>query len=117
MAISFFPAIVPYLPGDASFHRILAVAIVLLGVAGFIPGFLVHRRKSLLLLIASGIVFVLTVAWAGSTLSESLELTLSISGSLFLVTAHLLNRSFCRQCRACSDAAQPCGTTHINPPA
>ena len=117
IAISFFPAIVPYLPGDASFHRLLAVGIVLLGLAGFIPGFLLHRRKSLFLLIAIGMSLILTVACAGSTLREGGELTLSISGSLLLVTAHLLNRSFCRQCRACSDAAQPCGTTHIQPPA
>ncbi|HMG01775.1 MAG TPA: MerC domain-containing protein, partial [Edaphobacter sp.] len=35
--ISLFPGLVPYLPGDAWFHRALAAGILLLGGAAFAP--------------------------------------------------------------------------------
>ncbi len=113
VVISLFPDIIPYLPGDTSFHRLLAVAIVLIGLAGFIPGYLTHRRKPLLALVATGIALILAVAWTGEGLNRTLELALSVSGSLLLVVAHLVNRSFCRQCRSCSNPTQPCTTTSI----
>ncbi|HTF61477.1 MAG TPA: MerC domain-containing protein [Edaphobacter sp.] len=110
--ISFFPELIPYLPGEAGFHRALAIGIVILGGAAFIPGYRVHRRKSLLALIGMGISLILIVAWSGESLDRTLELILSVSGSLMLVAAHLLNRSFCRQCRSCSDAVA-CKTTDL----
>lgn len=111
--ISLAPDLVPYLPGDVWFHRTLAVGIVLLGTVAFIPGYLIHRRKSLLIPVSVGIALILLVACCDETLSRTVELTLNISGSLLLVTAHLLNRSFCRQCSACSDSVE-CHTTQIS---
>jgi MerC mercury resistance protein len=113
VAISLFPDIIPFLPGDASFHRLLAVAIVLLGFAGFVPGYVVHRRKPLLAFIAAGMGLILAVAWSGAGLNRGLELVLSVGGSLLLVTAHLLNRSFCRQCRLCKEEPDNCRTTKV----
>jgi hypothetical protein len=113
VAISLFPDVIPYLPGDAWFHRLLAISIVLLGVAGFVPGYRLHRRRPLLALVAAGITLILVVAWSGEGLDRTLELVLSVTGSLLLVAAHLLNRSFCRQCRACSDSADSCHSTHV----
>jgi MerC mercury resistance protein len=112
VVISLFPSAIPYLPGDAWFHRALAAGIILLGAAAFVPGYRIHRRKPLLALIGAGIAFILTVAWTGESMSRATELTLSISGSLMLVTAHLLNRSFCRQCHSCTDS-EPCQTTAL----
>jgi hypothetical protein len=111
--VSVFPDVVPYLPGDAGLHRLLAVGILLFGLAGFLPGYRLHRRKPLLALIAAGVALILVVAWNGESLNRALELVLSVTGSLLLVTAHLLNRSFCRQCRSCSDPAHACATTAI----
>jgi len=110
--ISLFPGLVPYLPGDAWFHRALAAGILLLGGAAFAPGYRLHRRKSLLALVGIGIALILAVAWSGESLPHPLELPLSVSGSLMLVAAHLLNRSFCRQCRTCSGSAK-CHTTDV----
>lgn len=110
--ISFFPELIPYLPGEAGFHRALAIGIVLLGGAAFIPGYRVHRRNSLLALIGAGISLILIVAWCGEALSQAFELVLSVSGSLMLVGAHLLNRSFCRQCHSCKDTPL-CQTTNL----
>jgi hypothetical protein len=113
VVISLFPDIIPYLPGDASFHRWLAIGIVLLGFAGFVPGYRVHRRKPLLALIAIGMCLILAVAWNGEGLNRTLELVLSVGGSMLLVMAHLLNRSFCRQCRLCKEVPGSCHTTEV----
>jgi len=110
--ISFFPELIPYLPGEAGFHRALAIGIVLLGGAAFIPGYRVHRRNSLLALIGAGISLILIVAWYGEALNQAFELVMSVSGSLMLVGAHLLNRSFCRQCHSCKDTPL-CQTTNL----
>lgn len=113
VVIGLFPDIIPYLPGDASFHRWLAIGIVLFGFAGFVPGYRVHRRKPLLALIAAGMCLILFVAWKGEDLHLAVELVLSIGGSMLLVMAHLLNRSFCRQCRTCKEAPNKCHTTEV----
>jgi hypothetical protein len=113
VVISLFPDIIPYLPGDASFHRWLAIGIVLMGFAGFVPGYRQHRRKSLLALIGIGMCLILFVAWKGESLHLAMELVLSIGGSMLLVTAHLLNRSFCRQCRTCKEEPSNCHTTEV----
>jgi hypothetical protein len=113
VVISLFPDIIPYLPGDASFHRLLVVGIVLFGLVGFVPGYMVHRRKPLLALIGIGMCLILVVAWSGEGLNRALELVLSVGGSLLLVAAHLLNRSFCRECRSCKDDPGNCHTTQV----
>lgn len=116
VAIGLFPEIIPYLPGDASFHRLLAVGIVLFGFSGFVPGYKVHRRKPLLALIGTGMFLILAVAWNGEGLSRTLEFILSVGGSLLLVTAHLLNRTFCRQCHACKEESGNCRATGVKSP-
>ncbi|HEY2039549.1 MAG TPA: MerC domain-containing protein [Edaphobacter sp.] len=111
--ISLAPDLLPYLPGDAWFHRMLAVGIVLLGAVAFIPGYRIHQRKPLLIPISLGVVLILFVACCGEALSKPVELILNVSGSLLLVIAHLLNRSFCRQCHTCADSLE-CHTTQIS---
>ncbi|WP_035349570.1 MerC domain-containing protein [Edaphobacter aggregans] len=113
LVISLFPDVIPYLPGDARIHRALAVGIVLLGAVAFVPGYRIHRRKSLLVLIGAGISLILTVAWTAEAMSRTTELALSIPGSLMLVTAHLLNRSFCRQCKTCTNSVA-CHSTSLS---
>lgn len=115
VVISLFPDIIPYLPGDASFHRLLAMGIVLIGFAGFIPGYRVHQRKPLLALVGAGMALILVVAWTGEGLNRTLELLFNIGGSLMLVAAHLLNRTFCRQCRLCKQEPGNCHTTEVEP--
>jgi hypothetical protein len=113
IAVSIVPGVLRYLPGDSWFHRALSLCIVLLGAFAFIPGYRIHRRKPLLALIGAGISLILVVAWAGEGMRRVPELALSIPGSSMLVAAHLLNRTFCRQCDSCSDSRN-CTTTDIN---
>lgn len=112
VAISLFPDILPYLPGDAWFHRALAVGILMLGAAAFVPGYRIHRRRSLAILVAAGISAILIVAWTAKTLNPTAQVILSVAGSLMLISAHLLNHSFCRQCRSCKELTR-CQTTNL----
>lgn len=112
LILSVFPGLVSYLPGDAGFHRALAVGIVLLGLLAFIPGYRLHRRRSLLVMIGLGMSLVLMVAWQSGRLGVARELLLSVPGSLMLIGAHLLNRTFCRQCKQCEHLAV-CETTKL----
>ena len=114
VAISLFPGILPYLPGDARFHRLLAAGILLMGVAAFLPGYRLHRRKALLALIGTGMSLILIVAWSGESLNRATELCLSLPGSGMLIGAHLLNRSFCKQCLACK-GSDSCHSTNWLP--
>jgi diacylglycerol kinase len=111
--VSCIPGFVAYIPGDAGFHHALAVVVVLLGTAAFVPGYRLHRRKALLALVTTGISLVLIVACFGETLNSALELIISLAGSSMLIGAHLLNRSFCRQCLDCKEA-ESCSATKIN---
>jgi hypothetical protein len=110
--ISLFPSLLPWLPGDALFHRSIVLGIVLVGALAFVPGYRIHRRHALLVLVATGMSLVLLVAWFGETMPRSTELALSIPGSLLLVAAHLLNRSFCVSCAPCQISGT-CRTTQI----
>ncbi len=112
VAIGFFPAVFAYLPGDTTFHRLLAAILVLVGAVSFIPGYRLHRRKPILAMIATGIPLILIVAWKGDSLGWE-ELVFSVAGSLLLVAAHLLNRSFCHQCLACIQVGEACRTTTL----
>jgi hypothetical protein len=111
--VSCIPGFVAYIPGNAGFHHTLAAVVVLLGTAAFVPGYRLHRRKALLALVTTGISLVLVVAWSGDALNSALELILSLAGSSMLIGAHLLNRSFCRQCLDCKQA-ESCSATKIN---
>lgn len=110
---SLFPQFVNLLPGEATFHRFLVAGILLIGGAAFIPGYRIHRRASLFALIAAGMAMVLTVAWMGERLPELPEFLLSVTGSMLLVTAHLLNRSFCRSCKSCAESNH-CSATDLS---
>lgn len=100
----FYPAFLRLLPGDALFHRTLAVAIVIAGAIAFIPGYRLHRRLWPAALALLGITFTLAVAWFGESMPSMLELFVSIPGSVMLVTAHIANRTFCRRCETCKDS-------------
>jgi peptidoglycan/LPS O-acetylase OafA/YrhL len=105
--IAFAPAILRRLPGDDVTHRGLAVAIGLVGVLAFRSGYRMHRRRWLLLLFIAGLALVSVAAVLGDeVLTGYGEAAITVCGGLLIVTAHLVNHSFCRSCavRNCSPA-------------
>ena len=97
--ISFAPAILRQLPGDDVTHRSLAVAIGFVGFLAFRSGYKVQRRRSVLAAFVTGLALVSLAAILGdAVLTGYGEAAITVCGGLLLVTAHLVNHSFCRSC-------------------
>ena len=106
---AFAPAILANLPGDDSTHRTLLIGICFVGVLAFRSGYRVHRRVSILALFLTGMGLISLAAIMGQKLLSPLgETAITVCGSCLLVTAHWLNRSFCRSC-----AAAACAEKHF----
>lgn len=108
--IAFAPAILHNLPGDDVTHRSLAVAIALVGFLAFRSGYRVHRRRRVLVAFAAGLVLVSIAALLGDeVLTGYGEAAVTVCGGILLVTAHLVNHSFCRSCavRTCGPVCAP----------
>ena len=103
---SFAPAFMKALPGDDTTHRFLAVGVGLAGALAFRSGYRFHRRGWVLGLFLLGLALISVPALVGETvLSVFGETAITIGGSCLLITAHWINRSFCRSCvvRGCAD--------------
>ena len=110
--ITFAPTILHNLPGDDVTHRSLAVAIALVGFLAFRSGYRVHRRRRVLVAFVAGLVLVSTAALLGDeVLTGYGEAAITVCGGILLVTAHLVNHSFCRSCpvRTCGPVCAPSG--------
>jgi hypothetical protein len=99
------PGLAHLIPGDESVHRMLAIAIIAFAVLAIHSGYRVHRRKRVIVLIASGLVAITFAAIAGDSLgSHAMEVSITVMGSALLVYGHGLNRQLCRECQKCADA-------------
>ena len=104
VALALSPALATLLPGDTKTHRVLLCAVVSLGLLAFVSGYRRHRRRVVLLPMATGIAFVafgaLGDAYLRSTFAET---GITLTGSVLLVLAHGLNRTFCHRCTRCKE--------------
>lgn len=86
--------------GQEIFHQVLAVALLAVAVFAFLPGYRMHRRTSIVVTGVLGIFLLLTAGFAPEGLLPAYaDVTLTIAGSVLLVTAHVFNRR-------CNDACQ-----------
>ena len=94
-----------FLPSEERTHRVLAVSIAFVGTLALVKGYRNHRRKCVPLLMAIGLVFISGGAWYGDHLpSHAAEVAITLIGSGFMIAAHRINHTFCRECR-CSRSA------------
>lgn len=98
------PALAHLIPGDEAVHRVLAIAILGFAVLAIHSGYRIHRRKRVLIVIASGLVAITVAAVAGDRMgSHAIEVFITVLGSALLIYGHGLNRYFCRQCGRCNE--------------
>jgi hypothetical protein len=91
-----------FLPSEERTHRTLAVAIAALGAIALLKGYRKHQSSRVLLLMATGLLFIFGGAWWGDHLpSHSAEVFVTLIGSGFMISAHRMNHTFCRDC-SCS---------------
>lgn len=108
------PVVVGMLPSlgiaflaDEMVHEILAFALIAFAALAFIPGYMRHRDNRVLSLMAAGLGLILFATWGEALvdLHGAGETIVSVAGSILLISAHLLNHSFCQACAICEAKA------------
>lgn len=78
-----------------SLHEALAIILPAIALVAFVPGFRRHHQIRVLVLGAIGLLLIIGAALFNAQLAPALEALITISGSLLLVRAHVLNRNYC----------------------
>ena len=93
-----------YLPSEERFHRALAMLVAAIGCFAIINGYRKHRRLRVLLLMSTGLSFIFAGAYLGDRLpSHIAEIAVTMTGSSLMITAHLINHTFCKNCQRCDN--------------
>ena len=107
------PVLVPLLPLAAgvakagSVHETLLVALALLALAAFIPGYRSHRRWAVVMIGAGGVLLLLSAVLAADLWHHAaLDTPLTVAGGALLVGAHWFNLRLCRACPVCRSERQ-----------
>lgn len=91
-----------FLPSEERTHRTLAVAIAALGAIALLKGYRRHRSSRVLICMVTGLILIFGSAWWGDHLaSHAAEVFVTLIGSGFMISAHRMNHTFCRDC-SCS---------------
>jgi MerC mercury resistance protein len=94
-----------FLPSEERTHRVLAVSIAFVGALALVKGYRRHKKRRIPLLMAIGLAFIFGGAWYGDRLpSHATEVVITLIGSGFMIAAHRINHTFCRNC-VCSRSA------------
>ncbi len=97
--ISFSSVLAQILPSEKSAHRSLSVVVAALGAIALLRGFRAHRRVRVLLIMTAGLACIGGAAWWGTLLPRHwMEVAITCVGSAFLISAHRMNHTFCRDC-------------------
>lgn len=100
--LSFSAVWAHFLPSEERTHRTLAVAIAALGAIALVTSYRRHRSSRVLVLMAAGLAFIFGGAYWGNYLpSHTVEVLVTLVGSGFMISAHRINHTFCRDC-SCS---------------
>lgn len=93
-----------FLPSEERTHRIIAVVIATLGALALVRGYRSHRSLRVLLTMIAGLSCIFAGAFWGDRLpSHGAEVLITLIGSGFMITAHRMNHTFCRNC-SCSQS-------------
>ena len=105
VATPFLAAALPVLAvTEKETHVGLTVALMLIGLLAFLPGYRYHSKPHMALVAIVGFaMLVLAVFIPEAFASAALETGLTVAGGLFLTTAHLSNAYYCRHCCVCAE--------------
>jgi hypothetical protein len=104
LAIAFLPVFAHAIPGSEKVHRVIALAVLSVGAIAFRSGLKRHRRPIILLPMAVGMAIIVGAAFFGDSLTHIWETGITMCGSFFVIVAHTMNHSFCRDCKVCVPA-------------
>ncbi len=104
--LSFSAVYAHFLPSEEHTHRLLAVAVTVIGAVSLGMGYRRHKRRLTLALMAVGLLLIFTGAYFGDRLpSHVCEVAITLAGSCFMISAHRLNHTFCGRCKSCTGPA------------
>lgn len=107
--IGFLPALGLSFLAHESVHHVLAFMVIGVAALAFVPGYRAHGRKRVLVLMGAGLSSLLFAAFEAEALVGAwAEPVFTVLGGILLVTAHGLNRSFCRLCSVCREQPKCC---------
>lgn len=99
LLISFSAVFAHFLPSEEKTHRVLAIVVTALGASALITGYRSHRRPHVLVLMVIGLACIFAGAFWGDALpAHWMEVLITFTGSGFMIAAHRLNHTFCRNC-------------------
>ena len=91
-----------FLPSEERTHRTLAIVIAAVGAIALVKGYRRHRSSRVLVLMVVGLTFIFGGAyWGDHFPSHAAEVLVTLVGSGFMIAAHRINHTFCREC-SCS---------------
>lgn len=94
---------VHFLPSEEWIHRVLAVIVAGLGGIALIRGIRIHRQMQVLYLMMAGLSCIFLAAFAGDRMpGHWMEVAVTMTGSVLMISAHRRNHTFCRDC-SCAD--------------
>ncbi len=113
IALLFTPLLATALPilaaTEKQAHGTLAIAILLLGMLAFIPGYKKHKNKLIPLLGLIGIsLIILATVLPEIENAEIIEKGMVLMGGVIVIIAHLRNAYWCRFCPACNKEDKYC---------
>lgn len=104
VVLSLSASLTHFMPGEESTHRVLAIFVAAFGSLALVSGIRKHHRKIVLLLMCGGLACITGTAWFGDSLpSHTVEVAITLLGSILMIAAHRLNHTFCRSC-VCASA-------------
>jgi MerC mercury resistance protein len=93
-----------YVPSDENVHRALALVVATIGGFAIVTGYRRHRRARVLMLMICGLLLIFLAAFWGDLLpSHGVEVVATMIGSCFMIAAHFINHTFCKNCDRCGE--------------
>jgi len=104
VATPFLAATLPILAvTEKETHLGLTLMLMLIGLLAFLPGYRQHNKPFMGLVAGLGFAMLVLAVFIPERLaSETLETGLTLAGGILLISAHLTNAYYCRQCRVCA---------------
>lgn len=105
LALPLLAAVAPaVVAAEAQTHAGLALAILVVGLLAFTPGYRMHRRLRIPLAGCLGIgLMAVPLLLPDTAAGEPAEAALTVAGGLLMVASHLGNAWYCRYCPRCAD--------------
>ena len=101
LTIGLLPAVGMSFLADEGVHQFLVLGVIVIAALSFRLGYQMHHRKHVLGLMVAGLGFLSFAVLSEGRLGEAWMTGFTIVGCMVMVSAHWLNRSFCKSCIVC----------------